>query len=71
MSTAAFTWAKECEPYTLAFSDIPVHPEELTRDLLVHIGARVGVTFDADCVKEFWRVPRRPCGNQPEVRAHL
>lgn len=59
LGSAALSRAQDCEPYVLVFSDVPVHPDSLTADLLVHIGGKINVTFDSGCVMDFWRAPRR------------
>lgn len=50
ISIAALTRANEC--------DIPEHPNSLTKDLIVNIGAGVGVNLSPDWVVEFWHAPR-------------
>lgn len=52
---AAYTLAQGCEPYTLAFSGLPVFAPELTRDLMVGVGKSLSLTFSESAITDFWR----------------
>lgn len=58
LSAAAYTRAKNVQPYTLVVLDVPPYPDILTPDFIVHIGGMLNVTFSTDCITDFWRAPR-------------
>lgn len=67
MSLAAFTQSQHCEPYTLVFSDVPLHPDTLTLDLIVQLGSQVGVRFESKNIHDVWRASRRDASGPNQV----
>lgn len=71
LSAAALTRAKNVEPYTLVFTDVPLHPDVLTPDFLVHVGSKLNVAFFVDCIMNFWRAPRSSAGETSQTTVRL
>lgn len=48
------------------FSDVPSHPDTLTRDLIVQIGSQIGIMYESDSIHDVSRAPSRetPGSNQ-------
>lgn len=72
LATAADTHSKGCEPYTLASTGIPVHPNSLTRDFLMQIGAGIGEPLMLIWSRSFGtRQPAPPLGTNKQVHLHV